>query len=134
MIGASRTLSVSIARPPAEVYAFVSDAVNLPQWAAAFCQSVRRAGAEWIVETPQGPVRLRFVTWNQWGVLDHHVTLPSGEQVVNPMRVIPNGAGSEVLFTLFQRPGRTDVQFYEDAILVQRDLESLKRLLEGSTR
>jgi uncharacterized protein YndB with AHSA1/START domain len=131
MIGASRTLSVSIARPPAEVYDFVANAANLPAWAGAFCRSVRRDGAEWIVETPEGSVRLRFVTWNQWGVLDHAVTLASGETIVNPMRVIPNGSGSEVLFTLFQRPGMSDVRFYEDAGMVQRDLETLKRVVEG---
>jgi hypothetical protein len=131
MIVASKTLSVSIARAPADVYAYVADAVNLPTWAGAFCRSVRRDGAEWIVETPDGPVRLRFVTWNQWGVLDHAVTLASGETIVNPMRVVPNGSGSEVLFTLFQRPGTSDVRFYEDAGLVQRDLESLKGVLEG---
>ena len=132
MTAASRTLSVSIARPPAEVQAYVADAANLPRWAGAFCRSVKRDGAQWIVETPDGPVRLRFVTWNQWGVLDHVVLLASGAQVVNPMRVVRNGAGSEVLFTLFQRPGTSDAQFYEDAVLVQRDLETLKRVLEDA--
>jgi hypothetical protein len=33
--------------------------------------------------------------------LDHDVTLPSGETLSNPMRVVPNGTGSEVVFTLF---------------------------------
>lgn len=131
MTVASRTLSISIARPPADVHAYVADAANLPAWANGFCRSVQRDGAQWIVETPDGPVRLRFVTWNQWGVLDHFVTLASGAEIVNPMRVVANDEGSEVLFTLFQRPGRSDVQFYEDAVLVQRDLESLKRVLEG---
>jgi hypothetical protein len=105
--------------------------MNLPTWAHAFCRSVRRDGAEWIVETPDGPVRLRFVTWNQWGVLDHVVTLPSGEKIVNPMRVVPNGTGTEVLFTVFQRAGMSDAQFYEDASQVHRDLHALKRMLEG---
>jgi hypothetical protein len=113
------------------VYDFVADAANLPSWAGGFCRSVRRSGAEWIVETKDGPVRLRFVTWNQWGVMDHAVTVASGETIVNPMRVVPNGTGSEVLFTVFQRPGMSDAQFYEDAALVQRDLETLKRVLEG---
>jgi hypothetical protein len=63
--------------------------------------------------------------------MDHAVTVASGETIVNPMRVVPNGTGSEVLFTVFQRPGMSDAQFYEDAALVQRDLETLKRVLEG---
>jgi hypothetical protein len=127
----SKTLSVSIARPPHEVYDYIVDPSHFPAWANAFCRSARRDGAEWIIETPDGPVRLRFVTWNQWGVLDHAVTLASGEKIVNPMRVVPNGDGAEVLFTVFQRPGMSDGQFYEDASQVQRDLETLKRILEA---
>jgi hypothetical protein len=50
----SRTLSVSIQRDPGTVYAFVSNPEHLPQWATAFCRSVKRVNGEWIVETPQG--------------------------------------------------------------------------------
>ena len=34
---------------------------------------------------------------NDFGVLDHHVTLSTGEEVFVPMRVIPNGSRSEVI-------------------------------------
>jgi hypothetical protein len=46
------------------------------------------------------------------------------------MRVVPNGAGSEVLFTLFRSPAMSDDKYAEDASLVDRDLQTLKRLLE----
>ena len=39
----SRTLAVSIAREAEAVYRFVSNPANLPQWATAFCQSIRQA-------------------------------------------------------------------------------------------
>ena len=68
---------------------------------------------------------------NPWGVLDHHVTLPTGAVVYSPMRVVANGAGSEVSFTLFRLPGVLDEQFAADATWVQRDLHALKRVLEG---
>jgi len=41
--------------------------------------------------------------------------------------VVPNGTGSELMFTLFERPGMT---LAEDARLVERDLRTLKTLLE----
>jgi hypothetical protein len=63
-------------------------------------------------------------------VVDHEVATPAGERILNPMRVIPNGSGCEVVFTLFQRPGVSDETFETDAQWVTRDLESLKRLLE----
>jgi len=46
------------------------------------------------------------------------------------MRVVANGAGSEVSFTLFELPGMTAAKFDEDACMVERDLRALKKVLE----
>jgi hypothetical protein len=46
------------------------------------------------------------------------------------MRVVPNDAGSEVVFTLFQPPGVSDVKFDADARAVGADLSSLEAALE----
>jgi hypothetical protein len=126
----SRTLSVSINCPADKVYAFVSNPENLPGWAAGLCKSVRKSDAGWIVETTQGPMNLRFAKDNDLGVLDHYVSPAPGVEVYVPMRVLPNGPGSELLFTLFQLPGMSDGKFAEDAGLVTRDLETLKAMLE----
>jgi hypothetical protein len=131
MIFPSKTLSVSIDRPPAEVYAFVADPTNLVQWAGGLARAVTRAGDGWLVEMAQGSVGFRFVGSNDLGVLDHIVTVAPGIDILNPMRVVANGSGSEVLFTLFQLPAMLDREFAEDAALVQRDLETLRRVLEG---
>ena len=56
--------------------------------------------------------------------------LASGETAHNPMRVVANGEGSEVIFTLFRRPGVAEEDFAADVRAVQRDLEALKELLE----
>lgn len=72
----------------------------------------------------------RFSDANEFGVLDHFVSPVEGLEFLVPMRVVPNGAGSEVLFTLFQTPEMTDEKFHEDAALVQRDIETLKAVLE----
>jgi len=127
----SKTLNVSIAVSPFAVYELASKPENMPIWACGFAKSVTLSKNGWIVETSDGPVTLRFVECNVFGVLDHIVTLPQGLEIFNSMRVIPNGNGSEVLFTLFQAEGRSAQQFAEDAKLVQNDLRTLKRLLEG---
>jgi hypothetical protein len=126
----SRTLNVRIACVPQKVADFVSDPRNLPRWASAFCKSVRPDGDNWIVETPNGPVGLRFVARNAFGVLDHYVTPVPGVEIYVPMRVIANGDGSEVLFTLFRLPGMSEQDFERDAGMVERDLSELKRVLE----
>lgn len=130
-----RHISISIARPPAEVYAFARDPRNLPRWAAGLARSeVRRDGDEWVAEAPFGKVRIRFVEENEFGVLDHDVTLESGVTVHNPMRVVPNGEGSEFIFTLIRQPGMSEEQFAEDREAVEKDLRTLKVLLEGESR
>lgn len=126
-----RHISVYIARPPAEVYEFASNPRNLPRWAAGLARSdVRREGDEWVVDAPFGKVRVRFVPQNPLGVMDHDVTLESGVTVHNPMRVVPNGAGSEFVFTLIRQPGMSDEQFARDKAAVESDLKTLKDLLE----
>lgn len=129
----SKTISQFIAATPERVYEFASAPDNLPLWVPSFCQSVERVGDEWMVHSPVGRVVFAFVARNELGVLDHVVTLADGVQLTNPMRVIPNGQGSEVMFTLFQREGMSDRQFLEDARLVQNDLQTLRRLLEAQS-
>jgi hypothetical protein len=126
----SRTLSVSIRCSPGKVYEFVTNPENLPRWAQGLGQSVRKQGADWMVDTPQGPMKIRFADQNVFGVMDHTVITPTGLEVYVPMRVLANGSGSEVIFTLFRLPDMSDEQYAEDMRLVERDLRALKDLLE----
>jgi len=126
-----RTISVPINCPAADIYRYASNPANLPQWIRSFCLSVRESAEGWIMETPTGPVGIRFVPNNEFGVLDHTVTLPDGQSIMNPMRVVTNGAGSEAMFTLFQSAGMTDEQFHRDAGMVEADLRTLKDVMEG---
>ena len=127
----SRTIGIAIERPPGDVYEFASQPENLPKWAAGLGTSGERSGDEWVAQTNLGTIRVRFVARNDFGVLDHIVTLPDGQEIYNPMRVAPNGTGSELSFTLYRLPGVADAQYEADAAQVRRDLETLKRLLEG---
>jgi hypothetical protein len=127
----SRTLSVRIARSLGDAYEFLAAPENFGKWASGVGASFGRQGETWIAQTPEGSVKIKFTPRNAFGVLDHRVVLPSGETVEAPMRVIANGAGCEVLFTLFQLPGMSEAKFAEDAAWVQKDLDALRILLEG---
>ena len=129
----SHTVSVGIAVDPGMVYAYASDPANLPTWAPGFVKSMEQRGSHWIGQTTLGEVRFRFAATNEFGVLDHDVELPSGT-FHNAMRVIPNGKGSEVLFTLIQLPGIADEQFRMDMDTVRADLNKLRTVLEHVSR
>ena len=126
----SRTSSISINCQPARVYEFVSNPENLPKWAKAFCKSVTKSNDDWIMQTPRGSMKVRFAEKNAFGVLDHYVTPAPELDVYVPMRVLPNGSGNEVIFTLFRLPDMSNEQFAEDVGMVERDLKTLKDVLE----
>ncbi|MFL1484101.1 SRPBCC family protein [Marinobacter sp. LN3S78] len=126
-------ISTYIHRAPEDVYAFASNPENLPRWAAGLASSeVKRDEGVWVAEAPFGKVKIRFVEENTLGVMDHDVELDSGVVVHNPMRVVPNAEGSEFIFTLLRQPGMSDAQFAEDARSVEKDLQTLKELLEST--
>ena len=128
----SRHLAVSIDRPAAEVYRYARDPSHLPAWAAGLATGIRLDHGEWVADSPMGRVLVRFVPVNEYGVLDHDVVLPTGESVTNPLRVLPDGAGSEVVFTVRRRPGMTADEFAADVAAITADLAALKRVLEGA--
>lgn len=125
----THTVSVGIAVAPQVVYDYAADPANLPTWAPGFVKSIAQHGSHWTAETSLGPVKMRFTPVNELGVLDHDVELPTGT-VHNPIRVVPNGDGCEVLFTLVQLPGVADAQFEIDMDAVRADLNKLRTVME----
>ncbi|GAA2025801.1 SRPBCC family protein [Pseudokineococcus marinus] len=127
----SRHVSVGIAALAERVYAYAVDPAHLPAWAAGLASStVERVDGAWVAESPMGRVRIAFAPPNELGVLDHVVTLPGGEEVLNPMRVLPDGDGCEVVFTVRHRAGKSEEEFESDCRAVLTDLERLRHLLE----
>ncbi|MFH9729445.1 SRPBCC family protein [Streptomyces sp. NPDC017260] len=128
----SRHLGIHIDRTATDVYAYASDPANLPAWAHGLGGSIEKTADEWIADSSSlGRVRVAFAPRNNLGVLDHYVTLPSGETVYNPVRVIADGTASEVVFTLRRQPETTDADFERDAGTVAADLARLKELMES---
>jgi hypothetical protein len=127
----TRAVSVSICASLEQVYEFAANPANLPKWAPGFVKSIGNRDGKWVAESTMGEVTFAFAPRNSLGVLDHGVTLPSGESFSNPMRVVANGQGSEVLFTLFRHPPMTEAEFDRDATVVLGDLEKLKAVIEA---
>ena len=123
-------LSTSIDASPAEVAAFAGDPANLPTWAAGLSNGIREVAGRWITDSPMGEVEVRFGPHTDLGILDHDAIFPDGTIVHNPLRVLANGTGAEVVFTLYRLPGVDDAEFDRDADMVRADLARLRTQVE----
>jgi hypothetical protein len=126
-----KLINVSINKPADQVYKFASNPENFPKW-VAFVKSIKKDGEYWVGETTIGKLRIQFTPQNEFGIIDHHVTMENGDKVFNPMRVLSNNDGCEFIFTLFRMPGRSDKEFNEDAASVTKDLNKLKQVMESN--
>ena len=126
----SRAITVRIGRPFDMVYRFLVDPANWNKWAFGLGKNIRRSQDGWIADSGRGIARVQFTPRTRFGVVDHTVIRSSGQRVYVPMRLIANGSGCELIFTLFREPEMSDAQFASDSEYVQRDLTGLKKLLE----
>jgi len=129
----ARTISISIARPVAEVYDYLADPSKLPEWTMALGPSLRPLGPEsWIAEEPTletGPITISFCPRNRFGVLGREIAY-AGRVLPLPMRVVANGEGSEVTITLFLRHDDSEERIESELEWIRTDLMTLKALLE----
>jgi hypothetical protein len=126
----SQYISIYIERPAAEVYAYIVNPANLPNWAAGLSGSIEQRDGRWFAESPMGEIEVIFVPENPYFVLDHDVRLSNGTTFNNPMRVITHDTGCEVVFTLRRQAGRPEADYEADAKAIRSDLATLKQLLE----
>lgn len=128
----ARTYSVTINREWRQLYDMIWLPEFFPRWASGLAESdLRPHDDHWLADGPEGPIRIRFTPYNDFGVMDHRVDLGGGAQVHVPMRIVQNGEGAEVMLTLFRQPDMDDDRFAADIKWVNRDLRALKRLVQG---
>lgn len=125
----TRNLSISINCDISKAYKFLSMPENMPKWASGLGK-LTKTDHGWIAETKSGPMKARFSDSNSFGVLDHWLIPKSGAVIYIPLRVVRNGNGCELIFTLFRISGMTQYNFDADTEWVLRDLRTAKRLLE----
>lgn len=127
-----RNLSVSIRRRFDDAYEFLSVPENFAQWASGLAGSLHKFEGEWIADSPDGPVKVRFSEYNAFGVLDHWVYPQPQVEIYIPLRLIPNASGCELILSLFRLPEMTDEQFSADTEWVMRDLHAARKVLESN--
>lgn len=125
----AETRTVSINAPPDAVLGLVGDPCSLPRWAPGFASAVRPDGDHWLIATDQGETRITVRVSREHGTVDLLAAANPDRGAFS--RVVPNGRGSEYLFTLFF-PDDTD----EDVVarqmaVVEQELRAVRALCEG---
>jgi hypothetical protein len=127
----ARHISRFIDRKPAEISAFLADHRNLPKWASGLSAGVSEKNGVVLSDSPMGKVQVRFAVGAEHGIFDHDVTLPDGKTFHNPLRVLKNDEGSEVVFTLYRLANVTDEAYEKDAATIVADLDRLAAALRA---
>lgn len=124
------TVSLMLDAQAEDVYAFIAKPENLPHWAPNLCEATTKLGDQWLLQTPAGPVKFCFTEPDTFGVLDHRLTLASGEEIFVAMCVSTQAKGSEISITVPRDPALSEQQFAQDLQRVEQDLYTLKCIVE----
>jgi hypothetical protein len=125
------TVTVTIDAPLETVSADIADPSSHLEWATEFFSGSAedKGDGTWQMNVPRmgGPVLIRIDGDTALGVIDMYLA-PVGApfDAPLPIRVIPNGGGSDVLFTLTRFPGQSDQEWTEGLHSMKRELENLK--------
>lgn len=126
--------SIEIARPAQDVFAYVADPANLPEWTNAF-KSADHARAE--LETPAGavPIALETRAHAEAGTVDWFLTFPDGSRGSAYSRITENGEDKAIYAFVLMAPP-VALEALEGALAQQMEilageLRELKDVLEG---
>lgn len=129
--GRSETRAISIAAPPETVLDFLSDPNNLPVWAPNFAKSVRQDGAQWVIGSDSGELRIIVCVSREHGTVD--LLAAKDTRVGAFSRVLPNGGSSEYIFTLFFADGTPEGDIARQMAIVEEELQAVKAQCEPHT-
>lgn len=125
------TVSITIEAPLAVVSEDIANPAAQLEWATEFFtgEAEEQEDGTWNMNVPRmgGPVSFRIDGDVSLGVIDMYLApqgAPFGPPL--PVRVVPNGDGSDVLFTLARFPGQSDDEWEAGIASMERELLNLK--------
>ncbi len=131
----SRTHSTTVAAWHADVFAYLSQSANIPEWAPGFARDVRVDGDDVLVTNDDGERRVRVQLNEEFGIVDFLAVRADGLRLSSTIWIVATGAhATEVLFTLFRIPGEYDENFAERAEVIPGELAFVQRRLATAAR
>ncbi|WP_417679829.1 SRPBCC family protein [Pseudodonghicola sp.] len=126
--------SISIAKPRAEVFAYIANPANLPDWTNAF-KSADAERAELVTPNGAVPIRLETRASAEQGTIDWIMTFPDGSVGAAYSRVTEDAGNSSIYSFVLMAPP-VPLEALEGALEAQKktlatELVSLRKRLEA---
>ncbi len=125
----AETRTTSISAPPDQVFALLSNARRLPEWAPAFAQAVTHEHDDiWEVQTERGELR----TAVRAAAAPRTVDIVSADAPHRGLfaRVVPNLSGSELIFSLFFPDGTEQATIDAQMQTIVEELHAVRDLVQ----
>jgi hypothetical protein len=124
----SETVTAVLPVGPGEVFSYLADIDNLPDWATEFARRLERHGDDYKVVNGLGEFFFEIRADPETGVIDMLAGPTKEQMALFPTRVIglPEG-GSAFTFTMFQAPGMPDELFESQHASLRRELAGIER-------
>jgi hypothetical protein len=122
------TVTAVLPAGAAEVFDYLADIENLPDWATEFARRLERDGDDYKVVNGLGEFFFEIRSDPASGVIDMYAGPTKDEMALFPTRVValPDGS-SAFTFTMFQAPGMPDELFESQHASLRRELAGIER-------
>jgi len=116
-----------------ELFAFLSEAQNLPKWATVFCKSIetQKDGYYTVTTTQDEELLFKIEASKSTGTIDMYMGLTTEMLWKIPTRVMSDNMGGSIFtFTLIQMPNQSDEAFEQGHQGVIAELKVIQSLVE----
>jgi hypothetical protein len=126
----TETVTAVLDAQPDDVFTYLADVENLPEWATEFARTLKREGSEYKVVNGLGEFFFEIRADAASGVIDMFAGPTKDQMAVFPTRVVrlPDGR-TAYSFTMFQAPAMPDELFDAQHASLQREFENIERIL-----
>ena len=125
------TVTAVLDAPQRDVFDYMADIRNLPEWATEFARELRREGDDYKVVNGLGEFYFAIQADPRTGVIDMYAGPSKEAMAVFPTRTVslPDGR-TAFSFTMFQGPGMPDELFESQHESLKREFVNIERRFE----
>jgi len=123
----SETVTIVLPAQREDVFAYMADIENLPEWATEFARELKRENGDYKVVNNLGEFYFEIHADEDTGVIDMLAGPSKDELALFPTRAVElPGGGTAYTFTMFQGPGMPDELFESQYESLRREFDNIR--------